>query len=413
MATDRNGASRALAERSCTGPLASHTDGFAAQLSSEGYHAATVRTKCRVVAELSRWLTQRRITLAELNEEQVRQFHVVRRRRVGSRRIDPATTHQLLGYLRDRGGIAPVPLRVDQSPLGRLTRDFDRFLSSERGLSRSTSINYLPTVRAFLTERFGSKALRLDELCPQDLYRFIVRQGKRVGHTHARRAVTALRSFLSFLRQRGTVTRDLAGAVPGVATWRLSHLPKSLPPEQVERLLRSCDRRTPTGQRDYAILLLLARLGLRAGEVVALTLDDFDWEHGEFLVRGKGQRHERLPLPKDVGAAIVHYLRHVRPTCGTRRVFIRMKAPLRGLAGPVAICCIVRRALERAGLDPQFKGSHLLRHSLATDLLHRGASLSELGHLLRHRQPNTTQIYAKVDIAALRGIALRWPGGVS
>jgi site-specific recombinase XerD len=255
--------------------------------------------------------------------------------------------------------------------------------------------------------------LRLDELCPQDVYRFIVRQGKRIGRTHARRAVTALRSFLRFLRQRGAVTRDLAGAVPGVATWRLLHLPKSLPPEQVEQLLGSCDRRTPTGQRDYAILLLLARLGLRAGEVVGMTLDDFDWERGEFLVRGKGQRYERLPLPKDVGAAIVHYLRHVRPACGTRRVFIRTMAPLRGLAGPVAICCIVRRALERAGLDPQFKGSHLLRHSLATDMLRRGASLGEIGHLLRHRQPNTTQIYAKVDIAALRGIALRWPGGVS
>jgi site-specific recombinase XerD len=413
MATDPNHVATALAERSCTGPLTSHTDGFAAQLSSEGYHATTVRTKCRVVAELSRWLTRRRISLAELNEEQVRQFHVVRRRRVGSRRIDPATTHQLLGYLRDRGDVPRVPLRVDQSPLGCLTRDFDRFLSSERGLSRSTSINYLPIVRAFLTERFGSTALRLDDLCPQDVYRFIVRQGKRIGRTHARRAVTALRSFLRFLRQRGVITRDLAGAVPGVATWRLSHLPKSLPPEQVERLLGSCDRRTSPGQRDYAILMLLARLGLRAGEVVGMRLDDFDWEHGEFLVRGKGQRHERLPLPKDVGAAIVRYLRHVRPACGTRRVFIRLKAPLQGLAGPVAICCIVRRALKRAGLDPEFKGSHLLRHSLATDLLRRGASLGEIGHLLRHRQPNTTQIYAKVDIAALRGIALRWPGGAS
>lgn len=413
MATDRNRAATALVERPCSDPLASYIDGFASQLYGEGYRAVTIRTKCRIVADLSRWLTQRRIALAKIDEEQVRLFHLVRRRRIGSRRSDPATTHQLLGYLRDRGDIPRVPLQVDQSPLGCLTRDFDRFLSSERGLSRSTSINYLPIVRAFLTERFGSKALSLDDLCPQDVYRFIVRQGKRIGRSHARRAVTALRSFLRFLRQRGTVTRDLAGAVPGVATWRLSQLPKSLPPQQVKRLLGSCDRRTPTGQRDYAILLLLARLGLRAGEVVGMTLDDFDWEHGEFLVRGKGQRHERLPLPKDVGAAIVRYLQHVRPACATRRVFIRLKAPLQGLAGPVAICCIVRRALERAGLDPEFKGSHLLRHSLATDLLRRGASLGEIGHLLRHRQPNTTQIYAKVDIAALRGIALRWPGGVS
>ena len=144
-----------------------------------------------------------------------------------------------------------------------------------------------------------------------------------------------------------------------------------------------------------------------------MTLEDLDWERGEIVVRGKGQRLERLPLPADVGAALACYLCDVRPVCATRRVFIRMKAPQQGLAGPVAICCIVRRALQRAGLDPEFKGAHLLRHSLATDLLRRGASLREIGQLLRHRQPTTTQIYAKVDITALRGIALPWPRGAS
>jgi integrase/recombinase XerD len=192
----------------------------------------------------------------------------------------------------------------------------------------------------------------------------------------------------------------------------LSHLPKSLPPDQVERLLQCCDRRTPSGQRDYAILLLLARLGLRGGEVLAMTLDDPDWERGEILVRGKGQRLERLPLPKDVGAALVHYLRHVRPSCSTRKLFIRMRAPRHGLRLS-AICCVIRRALKRAGLDPDFKGAHLLRHSLATNMLRKGASLSEIGQLLRHAQPTTTQIYAKVDIEALRRIALPWMGGAS
>jgi site-specific recombinase XerD len=152
---------------------------------------------------------------------------------------------------------------------------------------------------------------------------------------------------------------------------------------------------------------------MRAGEVVALTLDDLDWERGEILVRGKGQRLGRLPLPTDVGAALVDYLRHVRPRCSTRPVFIRMRAPLRGLVGPTAIDCVVRRALKRAGLNPEFKGAHLLRHSLATDLLRRGASLTEIGQLLRHNQPTTTQIYAKVDIAALRSIGLPWPGAAS
>ena len=170
---------------------------------------------------------------------------------------------------------------------------------------------------------------------------------------------------------------------------------------------------TPAGQRDYAILLLLARLGLRAGEVVAMTLGDLDWEAGEFVVRGKGDRLERMPLPQDVGAALVHYLRYVRPCCSTRRVFIRINAPHCGFAGAAAIWDVVRRALARAGLDPEFKGAHLLRHSLATHLLRRGASLDEIGQLLRHCHPNTTQIYAKVDIEALRGIAQPWPGGRS
>jgi integrase/recombinase XerD len=222
--------------------------------------------------------------------------------------------------------------------------------------------------------------------------------------------VTTLRSFLRFLQQRGLLSTDLAAAVPGVAGWRLAHLPKALPTEQVERLLASCDRRSPTGRRDFAILMLLARLGLRGGEVSALTLDDIDWERGEIVVHGKGQKLARLPLPADVGSALVDYLRQDRPVCPSRRVFIRVRAPKRGFISLSAICCIVRRALERAGLAPEFKGAHLLRHSLATHLLRRGASLVEIGQLLRHSQPDTTQIYAKVDITALRAIALPWPG---
>jgi integrase/recombinase XerD len=274
-------------------------------------------------------------------------------------------------------------------------------------------INYLPFVRCFLIEQFGSNALRLGELRPIDIHRFIHRRAKTMGRCRAQLMVTALRSFLRFLQQRGAIATDLAGAVPGVANWRLSHLPKSLPPDQVEQMLASCDRRTPAGQRDYAILLLLARLGLRAGEAVAMTLDDLDWERGEIVVRGKGQRLTRLPLPADVGAALVDYLRYVRPSCSTRRVFVRLSAPLRGFVDSTAICDIVRRALKRAGLDPEFKGAHLLRHSLATNLLRQGASLVEIGQLLRHSQPNTTQIYAKVDIAALRAIALPWSGAAS
>jgi site-specific recombinase XerD len=223
--------------------------------------------------------------------------------------------------------------------------------------------------------------------------------------------VTSLRSFFRFLRQRGHLTTDLASAVPSVANWRLSHLPKSLAPEQVENLLASCDQSKTKGQRDYTILLLLARLGLRAGEVVAMTLDDLDWETGTLLVRGKGNRQERLPLPQDVGSAVVDYLRHGRPRCATRRLFVRLKAPLCGFSSSVAVGDVVRRALARSGLDPTFKGTHLFRHSLATRMLRGGASLGEIGDVLRHCRPETTQIYAKVDLGALRSLAPPWPGG--
>ncbi len=411
--TDRNCAAMAPAKRSCFGPLVIHIDGFAALLGSEGYTPRTVHDKCELVGDLSRWLDRRGLLQDALDEGHLSHFHAARRRQGHVRRGEVATGQQLLRYLRDLGRVRTPPPGTDRTPLGDLTQDFGRYLSSERGLSPATLNNYLPIVGRFLIERFGSNAMRLDELHPVDIHRFIVRHVQTGSRRSAQLVVTALRSFLRFLQQRGAIATDLARGVPGVANWRLSHLPKSLPPEQVERMLAFCDRGTSVGQRDYAILLFLARLGLRAGEVVALTLDDLDWEKGEIVVRGKGQRLGRLPLPTDVGAALANYLRYVRPACSTRRVFIRMRAPLRGLVGPVAIDCVVRRALKRAGLNPEFKGAHLLRHSLATDLLRRGASLTEIGQLLRHSQPTTTQIYAKVDIAALRTIGLPWPGAAS
>jgi site-specific recombinase XerD len=400
----------ARAERVRVRPLPYYIDGFAQFLASQGYVPGTVKIKCAWVAHFGRELKRLRIPLSKLDEKQLKQFHARHRGVMG--RGDAATGHQLLEFLRGLGVIPAFVQKTDRTALGQLTRDYERFLSSERGLAPATLTSYLPIVRSFLSEHFGSNPLRLADLRPQDLHRFILRQVPRGSRNYAKLTVTALRSFLRFLRQRGTIKTDLAASLFGVAHWRLSHLPKFLPPEQVERLLQCCDRSTASGQRDYAILLILARLGLRGGEVLAMTLDDLDWERGEMLVRGKGQRLERLPLPKDVGAALAHYLRHVRPACSARKVFIRLKAPRRGLR-PSAICCVVRRALRRAGLNPDFKGVHLLRHSLATKMLRRGASLEEIGQLLRHRQPTTTQIYAKVDIEALRGIALPWMGGVS
>jgi len=205
---------------------------------------------------------------------------------------------------------------------------------------------------------------------------------------------------------------NLSAFVPIVAIWRMSDLPQFLSPGEVERLLVSCDQSSPVGLRDYAVLLLLARLGLRAGEVVHLSLDAINWEAGEILIRGKSSREDRLPLPKDVGWALVNYLRKGRPECSSRRVFLRINAPRQGFSSSVAICDIVRRALARTRLSPQHKGAHLLRHSLATTMLRGGASLAHIGQILRHQQAQTTEIYAKVDLKALQALAQPWPGGV-
>jgi site-specific recombinase XerD len=239
----------------------------------------------------------------------------------------------------------------------------------------------------------------------------MVQQARRYSPARAQLLATALRSFFRFLLQCGVIATDLAQAVPTVPNWRLSSLPRFMKAEDVGCLLQSCDRRTPKGQRNHAILLLLARLGLRAGEVAALTLDDLDWDAGELLVRGKGARYDRLPLPHEVGEALAVYLRHGRPPNATRQVFVRMRAPRRGFTNGRAVTTIVARALLRAGLNPALKGAHLLRHSLATQLLHNGASLTEISELLRHQDIETTRIYAKVDQETLHALALPWPGG--
>jgi site-specific recombinase XerD len=399
------------AKCSCVGPLAPHIDGFVLSLVREGYSAASAKEKRDLTIDLSRWMERHKIPLQKLDEKQLAIFRANRRHRSSlQRRRDMCAAGQLLQYLRGLGCVTKRRAQIERTSLARLTNDFEQYLRSERGLSRSTLLDYPKIAGQFLKDRFGNKSVQVKQLQPSDVHRFIIRHLKTRSRGQAKRAVSALRSFLRFLRQRNNITIDLAAAVPGVADWRFSYLPRSIPQWQVERILASCDRKTPIGRRDYAILLLLARLGLRAGEVVKMTLDDFDWKHGEVLVHGKDQREAQLPLPKDVGAALVSYLRHARPDCSTRRVFIRARAPRRSL-NAASIGDVVHRALQRAGLNPGLKGSHLLRHSLATNLQSRGATLTEIGQLLRHTDLTTTQIYAKVDIGALRAIALPWPRG--
>ena len=395
------------------GPLGSDLDGFAAWLAAQGYARITARNKLRLVRNLSRWLEQEGLDLKALDERQFEAFLLTRGPRRKPRH-EVTTGRQLLSHLRGKGRIrAGSPGPGADGPIGRIERIYEHFLVNERGLNPATVVNYLPIVHAFLTERFGTRAVELETLVAQDANRFILRHAQRFSRSHTKLLATALRSFLRHLYQRGDIAVGLASAVLPVMNWRLSGLPKSLMPEQVESILESCDRSTAIGRRDRAILLLLARLGLRAGEVVAMTLDDLDWDTGIVIISGKGQRHEPLPLPHEVGEALVAYLLDGRPPCSTRRLFVRMLPPHRGFADPTTIRDVVRRSLMRVGIDPPFKGSHLLRHSLANGMLRNGASLEDIGQILRHRHPETTQIYAKIDFEALRTLAPAWPGGAT
>jgi site-specific recombinase XerD len=398
-------------QRLFTGPLRTHIDAVGQQLSRQGYASSTAKYTMRLLADLSSWLQQHALTAVDFNEQLASDFLPDRYRRRRPHRNDRAALRRLLEHLRDQG-VIPIPVvETDTQACDSLVGDFQHYLLHQRCLAPTTADYYLDTVQRFLRERFGTQPLDLEALCPQDITRFMVQQARCYSPSHAKLFATALRSFCRFLLQRGAIASDLAQAVPTVPNWRLSALPKFMKAEDVDGLLHSVDRSTPQGQRDYAMLLLLARLGLRAAEVVALSLDDLDWEAGALLVRSKRARYDRLPLPPEVGEALATYLCQGRPPVTTRRVFVRMRAPRRGFANSAGISTIVRRALERAGLNPALKGAHLLRHSLATQLLHTGASLSEIGELLRHQNIETTRIYAKVDLRALRTLALPWPGG--
>jgi site-specific recombinase XerD len=317
----------------------------------------------------------------------------------------------VLRYLRQSNITPPPSPAAPRNDIELIERAYEDFLLNERSLVPASVEQYLPVARRFLSHRFGSGKVWLKKLRASNVTDFVLHDSSRRGRRSAQLMATGLRSFLSFLLQQGRISTNLAAAVPTVAGWRLSELPRFLEAKQVERVLLSCDRRTKVGKRDYAILLLLARLGLRAGEVARLTLDDIDWRAGQLMIQGKGHRMDRLPLPQDAGQALAAYLQRGRPICSSRHIFIQRNAPHEPLAGPSSICNVVRAALTRAQIRSRHQGAHLLRHSLATTMLRNGASIAQIGQVLRHQLPQTTEIYAKVDLNALRSLALPWPGG--
>ncbi len=404
----------ALVERA-TGPLAPHLGALVRSLIAQRYAASVVNIKALHTVAFDRWLAKHRVVLSDLSEVHLACYRRRRRRRrqcirPATRRIEWCAVTQLLQFLRDQGVCTTV--RVQTTAADDLVASYQQHLRDQQGLATSTIERYTTVAGQFLDEHFCSGAVDLRALRANDTIAFVQRQARRLHPPALKCVVNALRSFLRYAKYRGEVATALAAAVPAVAAWATTPaLPKAISPEHAQRAIDSCNLSTGTGLRDRAVLLLLARLGLRAHEIIALQLEDCDWDEGHLRVRSKCRREQLLPIPADVGAAIAAYLRQGRPQSSSRQLFLRSMAPIRGLMpGSDGIGTIVRHALDRAGVDAPHRGSHQFRHALAVRMLQRGASLTEIGEVLRHQSPQTTSIYARVDIAALRPLAQPWPG---
>ena len=389
-----------------SGLLAVDVVGYAAELTRQGYADRTVEDHLRLVAELERWMASEALLLVDLTPERLEQF-IQAKRRAGHHRLSQRRFKPLLDYMR----VESTPSAAE--PLAPLVQGvlaaYQSYLQRERGLMPATVSYYVLRAREFLVERTDHEGTDVNGMTAAEVTQFVVRQTRQRSPSAVKMLIPALRSVLRFLYVEGLTKLPLAAAVLAPPSWKASSLPRPLDPEHVAALLASCDRRRVGGRRDHAILKLLVRLGLRASEVASLELGDLDWRHGEILIRGKGNRQERLPLPSDVGEALSEYLLCRRPPdAPCRRLFVSAVAPI----GPLTrfgVKDVVYHACERAKL-PRI-GPHRLRHTAASQMLRNGSPLTEVAQVLRHRSLLTTAVYAKIDLASLRTVAQPWPGG--
>jgi len=386
-----------------SGPLAPYVAGFRTELETQGYRPNAVGCQLYVLAHMSRWLDSRDLGPGDLTPELAREFLVARRAAGYTLWLSEKGVAPLLAHLRSVGATpVPLPAAPATTPTERLLAEFRSYLVDERGLAGGTVVSDVHIARLFLNTR-PSEDLGLERLTPSEIVGFVKEECEHRGAAYV---TTGLRAFLRFCHVTGRTARPFVGAVPKVASWRLAGLPKALDPDTVKALLKSCDRRTTYGRRDFAVLMLLVRLGLRSGEVASLRLEDVDWRAGDLLIRGKGTKLERLPLPADVGEAVASWLSRGRPRCAAHEVITRVRAPHKRLTSG-GVTAIVRAACTRAGV-PEVH-AHRLRHTAATEMLRAGAGLTEIGQVLRHQSILTTAIYAKVDRTGLRELASPWP----
>ena len=401
--------------RTVGGASGEHLGAFVGSLIGKQYSVSYVCQLAKHALAFGRWCEARNISLHALSEDHIVRYQRSRRQRrsrcLETRRRERHALGFLLHFLRNEGVCPAAPAHA--TPADDVAMCFARYLQHDQGLADITVENYTRTARQFLVWRFDQGEVCLRDLGATDTITFVQNMAKRLGPPALKCVVTALRSFLRYGQFLGEVPTGLATGVPAVAGWTTTPtVPKAISAEHAQRAIDSCDCQTSVGRRDRAVLLLLARLGLRAVEIIRLMLDDIDWEHAQLRVRGKGGQQSLLPLTADVGEAIAAYLEHGRPNSQNRHLFLRSSAPIHGLMeGSDGIGSIVRSALNRAKADAPHRGSHQFRHALAVHMLQVGASLSEIGQVLRHRSPQSTSIYAKVDLTALRALAMTWPGG--
>lgn len=393
------------------GPFGEHIHLYIEQLQRRGYSVEIGHRYLSLVRDFGFWLAAMGHGLADVQEALVTQFLVERARHRARYRGDGLALARFLSILRDANAIAPRP-GPSCDPRDDILQAYSLYMERQRGLAPSSIASHVWFLRPFLQELRMATNADVASLSVRKVARYVERHAGDSGATTARIMCSRLRVFLRYLHCEGFITADLSAAIPSIRRSHEARLPRFMPLEEVQRVLDNCDRNTMVGRRDFAILMLLARLGLRAIEVARLNLDDFDWHGGQFTVCGKGRNTVTMPLPSDVGAAIAGYLQRGRPQSDSRRLFLLTVAPYTGFKGAGGVQSVARSAIQRAGVTGLAgAGSHAFRHSLATGLLRSGASLTEIGQLLRHEQQDTTRIYAKVDLNSLRPLGQPWLGG--
>jgi len=389
------------------GRMGPFVEGYRSRLLSLGYTPGTVGEQLKVIGQVGRWMETEGLEPAQLDEAHLEQF-LASRRAEGHPRVPSLRSFvALLEHLRDEHVIPVVPV-PPLTAFEELVGTYRDWLIGERGLAAPTVLRYENLARRFLREHAsGEDGVNVQGLTGVDVSGFVLAECSRLSRGAVKGRITELRSLLRFLYLRGLTPMALATAVPAVAGWRDTAIPQTLTASDVQSLIDSCDQSLPAGARDYAILVMVARLGLRSAEVARLQLGDVDWRAGDVLIRGKGRRQDRLPLPVEVGQSLATYLHDARPRIEDRAVFVTCRPPRRGIR-PDLVKSVVRRACVRCGLPPV--GAHRLRHAVATEMLGKGASLIAVSAVLRHQDLATTAIYAKVDIGGLRAVAQPWPG---